>query len=89
MDARSLKVTATYTDDVGDQVTAELQAVPFYSPREFYVHVTTSTEPAKLNEYTVFHLKTDFHFETFNYVVSFIVIFMTLSDTNGFLAYAD
>lgn len=68
-DASSMKITAHYKDDEFDVTTAELQAVAFYSTRDFHIHVSTSTEQAELNEFAVFHLKSNFHFQDFSYVV--------------------
>ena len=68
-DATSIKMTAQYRDEEFDVTTAELQAVAFYSTRDFHIHVSTSTEQAELNEFAVFHMKSNFHFQDFSYVV--------------------
>ena len=65
-----MRITAYYRDEDFDVATAELQAVAFYSTRDFHIHVSTSTLQAEINEFTVFHLKSNFHFQNFNYVVS-------------------
>ena len=66
-----MRVSATYKDGEDDKVTAELQAVAyFYSAKEMYVHVETSTEYGQLGEYVVIHLRSNFAFHVFSYVVS-------------------
>lgn len=69
-DASSMKITAYYRDEDFDVATAELPAVAFYSTRDFHIQVSTSTLQAEINEFAVFHLKSNFHFQDFNYVVS-------------------
>jgi len=69
-DASSMRITAYYRDEDFDEATAELQAVAFYSTRDFHIHVSTSTLQAEINEFAVFHLKSNFHFQSFSYVVS-------------------
>lgn len=73
--AKSMKVMAHYKDEEGDQVTTEIDAVPFYSPNDFYVHVTTSTNQGELGNYAVFHLRSNFAFNSLNYVVSKLIKF--------------
>ena len=65
-----MRISATYKDGEDDKVTAELQAVAFYSAQEMYVHVETSTEYGQLGEYVVIHLRSNFAFHVFSYVVS-------------------
>ena len=69
-DAISMRISATYKDGEDDKVTAELQAVAFYSAKEMYVHVETSTEYGQLGEYVVIHLRSNFAFHVYSYVVS-------------------
>jgi hypothetical protein len=69
-DANAIKITATYKDGEGDKATAEMRAVAFYSANEMYVHVGTSTEQGRLGENAVIHLRSNFGFQVYNYVVS-------------------
>ena len=69
-DANAIKMTATYKDEEGDKATAEMRAVAFYSPNEMYVHVGTSTEQGRLDENAVIHLRSNFGFQVYSYVVS-------------------
>ncbi|XP_046648840.1 CD109 antigen-like [Daphnia pulicaria] len=68
-DAKSMRISATYKDGDGDKATAELQAVLFYSAKEMYAHVETSTEYGQLGENVVIHLRSNFGFQVYSYVV--------------------
>lgn len=68
-DAESMRITASYVDADGEQVNVEQRGVPFYSPGEFFVHVTTSTEEARFNHNAVIHLKTNFPFQHYHHLV--------------------
>ena len=65
-----MRISATYKDGQGDKATAELMAVAFYSANEMYVHVGTSTEQGRLGENAVIHLRSNFGFQVYSYVVS-------------------
>ena len=69
-------ISATYKDGEDDKVTAELQAVAyFYSAKEMYVHVETSTEYGQLGENVVIiHLRSYLAFHVSSYVVSYLSI---------------
>lgn len=69
-DAKTLRITATYKDGEGDKVSAEMRAVAFYSANDMYVHVATSTEQGRLGENAVIHLRSNFGFQVYSYVVS-------------------
>ena len=75
-DVKSMRVSATYKDGEDDKVTAELQAVAyFYSAKEMYVHVETSTEYGQLGENVVIiHLRSYLAFHVSSYVVSYLSI---------------
>ena len=68
-DAASLKITAYYKDEEGDQVSVEQQAVAFYSLGDFFVHVSTSTEEGLLGHFATIHLRSNFAFQDYSYVV--------------------
>ncbi|XP_059351436.1 CD109 antigen-like [Daphnia carinata] len=68
-DAKTMRITATYKDEQGDEATAELEAVAFYSHNDMYVHVATSTEYGQLGENAVLHLRSNFGFQLYSYVV--------------------
>ena len=68
--AATLRIAAVYEDDSGDQASAELNAVAYYSPQEMYVQVHSSTDEGRIGESAVLHLKSNFGFESYQYVVS-------------------
>jgi hypothetical protein len=72
-DATSLKITAYYKDQEGDQVSVEQQSVAFYTMSDFFVHVSTSTEQGLLGHYATIHLRSNFNFQDYSYVVSFYI----------------
>jgi len=65
-----MKLTAFYADEEGDEVSTELPAVAFYSESETYVQVSTSNEHGMVGQSVIFHLKSNQHFESYQYVVS-------------------
>jgi len=64
-DATSLKITAFYKDDEGDQVSVDQQAVAFYSLGDFFVHVSTSTDEGLLGHFATIHLRSNFAFQDY------------------------
>jgi hypothetical protein len=81
-----MRISATYKDGDGDKATAELQAVLFYSAKEMYAHVETSTEYGQLGENVVIHLRSNFGFQVYSYVVSCSVKRLLLASRNCFNA---
>lgn len=68
-----MRITAFYKDDEGDQVNTEQQVVAFYSVGDFHVDVATSTDEGLLGEHAIFHLRSNFRFQDFSYVVSLLL----------------
>ncbi len=84
-EATALKIAATYKDGDGDKADAELRAMAFYSSNEMYVSVATSTEQGRLGENAILHLRSNFAFQVYSYVVSFsliLLIFNLLNNNN-------
>ena len=71
LDAVSMRITAQYRDEAGDDATALLQTVAFYSGGgSFHAHLSTSTKPrAIIGHNAIFHLRTNFPFSTYSYVI--------------------
>lgn len=65
-----MKITAFYKDNEGDEVSIEQRAIAFYSVGDFHVHVATSTDEGLLGHNAIIHLRSNFAFQDFNYVVS-------------------
>ena len=88
-----MKISATYKDVDGDKVDAELRGVAFYSTNEMYVNVVTSTEQGRLGENAIFHLRSNFAFQVYSYVVSIysklIICFRCLLNTFNYFNMPD
>lgn len=69
-----MRITAYYKDEDGDQVSTEMRAVAFYSSRDFHVHVSTSTEQGAVGENVILHLRSNFGFQSFSYVVCYFLM---------------
>ncbi|XP_069979705.1 CD109 antigen [Penaeus vannamei] len=67
-DAVSLSLDVVYSDS-DYQGAASAQANPHYSPGDRYIQVTSSTHEAKVGEFAVFHVRTNFHAEHFVYMI--------------------
>lgn len=65
-----MRITAFYSDEDGDKAEAALQSVSFYSETEVYAHLTSSTEYGAIGHNAIFHLKSNFAFQFYSYVVS-------------------
>ena len=59
-----------YQDSEGDSAQAEKKVMQFFSPQRKFLRVWTSTHDAEADEYAVFHVKTNFRLESFQYMVS-------------------
>lgn len=68
--AVSLAITAHYEDEDGDTAQAHLSAVSHYSPNRKYISVRSSTTEAEVGEYVIFHVKTNYRLNVFQYLVS-------------------
>ncbi|KAG0724718.1 CD109 antigen [Chionoecetes opilio] len=67
--ATKLTLTAAYQDDDGDLASASAQAIAYYSPKKQYIGVETSSTGVTVGEFVVFHVRSSFNMETFNYLV--------------------
>ncbi|XP_012233435.2 CD109 antigen [Linepithema humile] len=68
-DVASMKLTAYFIDGEGHRTQTELLLLAHESPNMKHIKVSTSTEKAKVGEYMVFHVQTNFYIETFNYII--------------------
>ncbi|KAG1649942.1 CD109 antigen [Nymphon striatum] len=66
--ANKIRFVATYSDGYYTTET-ELLALAANVLKKKHIHVTTSTTMAMVGEYAVFHLRTNFHIDSFHYVV--------------------
>ncbi|KDR15355.1 CD109 antigen [Zootermopsis nevadensis] len=74
-----LTLRAFYEDAEGGNVQAKMKATQHYSPNKKYMSVRSSSTNAEVGEFAVFHVKTNFILQSFQYVVL----------TKGLLLFAD
>ncbi|XP_011495673.1 PREDICTED: CD109 antigen [Ceratosolen solmsi marchali] len=68
-DIASMRFYADFTDGEGHHAHAELLMLAHESPNQKHIKVWTSTEKAKVGEYLVLHVQSNFYMESFNYLV--------------------
>ncbi|KAK7573777.1 hypothetical protein V9T40_010968 [Parthenolecanium corni] len=68
-DVDHLRVNVAFRDISGDRSYAEFVLVSYYSPSDHFIKVSSSTRNAKVGEYIVFHVQSNFDMETFSYVI--------------------
>ncbi|XP_014602109.1 PREDICTED: CD109 antigen [Polistes canadensis] len=68
-DITSMKISAYFTDSEGFRAQSELLLFAHESPNQKHIKIITSTEKAKVGEYIIFHVQTNFHIDYFNYIV--------------------
>jgi len=67
-----LTLKAFYEDAEGDSIQAKMKAIQHYSPNKKYMSVRTSSANAEVGEFAVFHVKTNFILQAFQYIVSIL-----------------
>ncbi|KAL1110500.1 hypothetical protein AAG570_008028 [Ranatra chinensis] len=68
-DIESMKITAYFKDSLGMRAQNDLILNSHYSPNNHNIKVGTSTKQAKVGEYIVFHVQTNFFIERFEYLI--------------------
>ncbi|XP_075216528.1 macroglobulin complement-related [Lycorma delicatula] len=68
-DIESMRITASFKDKEGERITTDLLLLSHYSPLNHHVKVSTSTVNAKVGEYIIFHVQSNFFMESFNYLI--------------------
>lgn len=85
----SLRVTATFRDEFGgDQATTELLMLAHYSVNDQHIKVITSTITPRVGEYMIFHIRSNYFIEKFNYLIiaKGIVLLTGDQDMNDFVS---
>ncbi|KAK8389963.1 hypothetical protein O3P69_012881 [Scylla paramamosain] len=67
--ASGLSLTAAYQDDEGDTASASAQGIAYYSPKKQYIGVEMSSKGVTVGEFVVFHVRSNFNMDSFNYLV--------------------
>lgn len=68
-EVQSMRLTAVYIDPRGERATSEILMLAHHSPQNQHIKIATSTVQAKVGEYIVFHVQSNFFIEHFNYLV--------------------
>ncbi|KAM8717393.1 hypothetical protein ACLKA7_004140 [Drosophila subpalustris] len=66
---QNMRLQAVFVDPRGERLQTELLLVSHYSPRNQHIKITTSTEQPVVGEYIIFHIRTNFYLEEFNYLI--------------------
>lgn len=65
---QQMKILASFNDG-RSAASSELLFLSHHSPQNRHIKVTTSTQHAKVGEYVVLHVQTNFFMESFNYIL--------------------
>lgn len=68
-DITEMRITAQFRDDLGQESRADLLLLSHFSPVNHQIKVSTSTRDAKVGEYVIFHVQSNFYLEFFNFIV--------------------
>ncbi|XP_069937698.1 uncharacterized protein [Cherax quadricarinatus] len=72
-DAAYLHLDVTYSDEE-TQSSASAHAYAHFHPEKRYIQVTSSTDEAKVGEFAIFHIRSNFPVQQFVYMVSICFI---------------
>lgn len=75
-----MKFEAYFKDAFGDRANAELLMLSHYSPDNRHIKVLTSTLQPKVGEYIIFHIRTNYYIEHFNYIIISKGIVLVIGD---------
>lgn len=64
-----LTLRAFYEDSEGESMQAKIKAMQHYSPSKKYISVRSDSADAEVGEFAVFHVKTNFILQRFQYMV--------------------
>lgn len=68
-EVQQVHLTANFIDRRGERASADLLLVTHHSPQNHQIKIHTSTHDAKVGEYIVLHVQTNFFAESYNYVL--------------------
>ncbi|XP_014293821.1 CD109 antigen [Halyomorpha halys] len=68
-DVDSMRIYASFKDGEGERAQTELLLFSHYSPSNRHIKVSTTTKDAKVGEYIIFHVQSNFFMESFDYLV--------------------
>lgn len=74
-----LTLRAFYEDEEGERMQAQIKAIQYYSPAKKYISVNTKSADVEVGEFAVFHVKTNFILEKFQYMVRWYLVLISFS----------
>ncbi|XP_073953212.1 macroglobulin complement-related isoform X2 [Choristoneura fumiferana] len=77
-----VRLNAQLSDAGASRASADLHLVAHYSPKHQHIRISTSTTDARVGEYIIFHVQSNFYIESFNYVVMSKGIILTSAQEN-------
>ncbi|KAM3959264.1 macroglobulin complement-related [Aphomia sociella] len=77
-----VRLNAQLQDALGAHANAEARFVAHHSPGHRHIRISTTTTDARVGEYVIFHVQSNFYMETFNYVVMSKGIILTTAQEN-------
>ncbi|XP_047526413.1 CD109 antigen [Pieris napi] len=77
-----IRLNAQLSDAMGARASADVHLVAHHSPNQHHIRVSTSTTNARVGEYIIFHVESNFYMETFSYVVMSKGIILTSGQEN-------
>lgn len=67
---KKIGLKASYIGEDGSSVEAKLEVVPFFSPSKRFINVVSSSTNIQVDEYAIFHIKSNVKLSSFQYLVS-------------------
>lgn len=64
-----VRLNAQLQDALGSRATADMHFIAHHSANNQHIRIATSTTDARVGEYIIFHVQSNFYMESFNYVV--------------------
>lgn len=69
-DVQRVRLEATYTDGIdGDRIPAQLDVYAYHTKTNRLIQVSTSTKQPRVGEYIIFHVRSNYHVDSFSYVI--------------------
>ncbi|XP_018320205.1 CD109 antigen [Agrilus planipennis] len=68
-DMSAIRIQAYFRDARGERANAELLLVAHESPRNKHIKISTSTRTPQVGEYIIFHIRSNYFIEYFNYMI--------------------
>ncbi|KAL3286714.1 hypothetical protein HHI36_001209 [Cryptolaemus montrouzieri] len=85
---RTIRIQANFRDGFGQPTSAELVLLSHHSPNDQHIKLHTSTITPKVGEYMIFHIRSNYYIDSFNYIIisKGIVLLTGEQDMNDFVS---